>query len=143
MVSFQNEMVNYLVDINNPGLLNECGDLIPLRIGQLRSGNVEADITTTLNRLFNYWPMWVQGIYLHTLTHSTLMVTSVEFIIASGYAEINLTGHVVKQPDKCNKKRIKAQVDKTVRQFKAVKSFQIWVDGKNFNDQISLDGGKQ
>lgn len=41
------------------------------------------------------------------------MVTSVEIKIASGRVEINLTGHVVKQANKCNKKRIKAQVDKT------------------------------
>lgn len=143
MVSFQNEMINYLVDVNNPGLLNECGDLVPFRIGQIRTGNIETDITTALNTLFSYWPMWVQGVYLNTLNYSTLMVASVEFNVASGHAGINLTGHVVKQPDKCNKKRIKAQVDQTVRQFKEVKSFQIWVDGKNFNDQISLDGGKQ
>jgi len=136
-------MINYLVDINNPGLLNDCGDLVAFRIGQLRTGDVEADISTALNTLFRYWPMWVQGTYLNTLYASTLSVVSVSYKPGSGFAEINLTGRVVKQQSKCNKKQIKAQIDQTVRQFKEVKSFQIWVDGKNFNDQISLDGGNQ
>ena len=57
----------------------------------------------------------------------------------SGLATVNLRGTYAKPDDDCDNLRVKAQVWTTVRQFRGVRTTNIYLNGIPFGDRVSND----
>jgi len=97
-----------------------CGDsLFKANTGLWRSGDIEADVHTALERLFfkrkNFGELY-NPVYL-----SNMSVSSVNFNSYTGEVKIQLDGTYVRSGDRCDDRRVHDQIWSTVRQFKDIK----------------------
>jgi hypothetical protein len=112
-----------------------CGDsLIPLNTGVARSGDVAVDVTLALGRLF-YQREFFGNLY-NPLFRSNMSVKSVEFDEKSGLINVYLDGTYVRSGDRCDDRRVRAQVWTTIRQFKQVKTIYILLRSSLLGDLL-------
>ena len=110
----------YYIQLDTDGPV-ACGDsLVPLNTGMARTGNIEADVTTALSRLF-YQRQFFGNLY-NALFRSNMSVNSVEFEENTGLINVYLDGTYVRSDDRCDDRRVRAQVWTTIKQFKEIKS---------------------
>jgi hypothetical protein len=108
-----------------------CGDsLFATGTGNVRSGDLEKDITTALNSLFSTGVKYIGDLY-NPLYQSNLRVSKLEIIKGSGDVTAYLTGNFVKPKNDCDKARYRAQVWQTVLQFPEVSRFHAWVNNRS------------
>ncbi len=113
----------YYIQLNTDGPV-ACGDsLIPLNTGVARTGDVEADVAVALGRLF-YQREYFGNLY-NALFRSNMSVTRVEFEENTGLVNVYLDGTYVRSGDRCDDRRVRAQVWTTIRQFKVIKTVYI------------------
>ncbi|MCK4726450.1 MAG: GerMN domain-containing protein, partial [Anaerolineales bacterium] len=125
----------YYIQLETGGPVS-CGDsLIRANTGVWRTGDVEADVTTALNRLF-YKREFIGSLY-NPIFRSNFQVQSVEFKDFSGYIEVNLVGTYVRSDDRCDDSRVRAQVWTTIRQFAGVKTVKVLLNGNLLGDILA------
>jgi len=125
----------YYIQLETGGPVS-CGDsLIRANTGVWRTGNVEADVTTALNRLF-YKREFIGSLY-NPIFRSNFQMQSVEFKDFSGYIEVNLVGTYVRSDDRCDDSRVRAQVWTTIRQFAGVKTVKVLLNGNLLGDILA------
>lgn len=126
-------ITSYLISENTGGNAG-CGDtLIPLSSGQVRSGDVVADVTTALNSLFSIGVQYSGGFY-NAVYQSSLKVSKVDFSSSDGLMIVYLSGKFTKPKDGCEKERYRDQVWGTIYQFSEVDKANIWVNDKLLGD---------
>ena len=109
----------YYIQLDTDGPV-ACGDsLIPVNTGVARTGNIEADVATALGRLF-YQREFFGNLY-NALFRSNMSVKSVEFEENTGLVNVYLDGTYVRSDDRCDDRRVRAQVWTTIKQFKEIK----------------------
>ena len=101
-----------------------CGDsLVKANTGIWRSGDIEADVRTALERLFfkrkNFGELY-NPVYLSNMT-----VSSVDFNSYTGLISLQLDGTYVRSGDRCDDRRVHDQIWSTIRQFKGIKTVYI------------------
>lgn len=134
--SVDNAIRIYFISPNAGGPV-ACGDyVIGLGIGEPRTSDISEGIEKGLKTLFSYKSEWVGGLY-NPLGRSNIKVESVRF--NSGLATVNLRGTYAKPDDDCDNLRVKAQVWTTVRQFRGVRTTNIYLNGIPFGDRVSND----
>ena len=113
----------YYIQLNTGGPV-ACGDsLVKANTGVWRSGDIEADVKTALERLFfkrKFFGELYNPVYL-----SNLAVQSVDFQESQGLVNVYLDGTYVRSGDRCDDGRVRAQIWTTIRQFKAIKTVYI------------------
>jgi hypothetical protein len=115
-----------------------CGDsLVAANTGLSRTGDIEADVRTALERLF-FKLQWFGGLY-NPIYLSNLSVTNVSFNAPTGEVSVDLTGSYVRSGDRCDEGRVRAQVWTTIRQFKDIKTVYILLDGNLLGDILSTE----
>ena len=116
---------------------NACGDtIVGISSGFSRTGDTKEDIRIALDTLFASGSN--VGAYHNATYPSSFRVSEVEFNKSSGNAVITLKGTYVKPSDYCEGSRYHDQVWSTARQFKEVKTVDIWLDnGKLLGDLLS------
>jgi hypothetical protein len=128
----------YYIQLNVGGPV-ACGDnVIGLGIGEARTSDISKDAEKALQRLLSNKSEYVSGLY-NPLYRSNIKVDSVEFRRSNGLITVNLRGTYSKPEDDCDNLRVKAQVWKTVRQFRGVKATNIYLNGIPFGDRVSND----
>ncbi len=116
-----------------------CGDTaVPVGSGVEQSGDIEEDLAKALRNLFSYKDDYVGGLY-NPLANSNLRVNGVNFNSDNGLMTVDLTGTYKPTGDKCDNTRVKAQVWQTIRQWRAVKATNIYLNGIPFGDRVSND----
>lgn len=116
-----------------------CGEVaIGVGIGQSRSNEISKDAEIALANLFSYKSEYVFGLY-NPLFRSNIKVSSVDFSRSSGHITVNLRGTYKKPQDDCDNLRVKAQVWSTAKQFRGVKTTNIYLNGIPFGDRVSND----
>ncbi len=122
-----NIIVKYLVHQGTGGPVG-CGDsLVPVSVGQIRTGDVNEDVKLAINSLFSTGTKYVGDLF-NPLFQSKLRATDVKLKKSSGNVTIHLTGSFTKPKDDCDKLLYRAQVWSTVRQFPEVKNATIWLN---------------
>ena len=125
----------YYIQLDTGGPVS-CGDtLIRANTGAWRTGDVEADVTTALKRLF-YKREFIGSLY-NPIFRSNFQVQSVEYKDFSGYVEVNLVGTYVRSGDRCDDSRVRAQVWTTIRQFPRVKNVKVLLNGNLLGDILA------
>jgi len=133
-ITYENAIFIYFIHPNTGGPVG-CGDsLVPLTIGQIRSGDVVRDMTIALNALFSAGQY--SGALINTTYTSNLHVNSIDFDKYTGLAKVYMTGSFTKPKNNCDKSRYRAQVWATAKQFQGVKRAEIWVDSKLLGDLL-------
>jgi hypothetical protein len=116
-----------------------CGDAaVAVSAGVKRSGSVSDDVYNALKQLFSHKSEYVGGL-LNPLYRSNLRVNKVTFNSKNGLITVDLTGTYKPTGDPCDNSRVKAQIWQTVRQYKAVKATNIYLNGIPFGDRVSND----
>lgn len=125
-------IVNYFFILGTGGPLG-CGDSIFYNnTGQVRTGDLERDIATALQKQLSNRAEYVGDLY-NPLHKSNLKVNGVDFDPASGHVAISLNGSMSSTYD-CEAKRMGEQVLYTLSQFPEVKSRVIWLNSGLFED---------
>lgn len=116
-----------------------CGDAaVAVSAGMNRSGSVSDDVAFALKQLFSHKEEYVGGL-LNPLYRSNLRVNDVSFNSKNGLITVDLTGTYKPTGDDCDNSRVKAQIWQTVRQFREVKTTNIYLNGIPFGDRVSND----
>jgi len=116
-----------------------CGDsLIAVSSGVKISGDVAEDVAAGLERLFAVRDKFLGDLY-NPLAASNIRVEKVDFERTNGLITVYLRGTYKPSGDACDHTRVKAQVWSTVRQFRAVKLTNIYLNGIPFGDRVSND----
>ena len=125
----------YYILANSDGPLN-CGDsAVKVNTGIYRTGDVAADVTTALQRLFNkqqFIGNLVNPVYL-----SNWRIDSVDFKDYEGLVNVSLSGGYVRSGDRCDDSRVRAQIWSTIRQFPGVKTVYILMNGNLLGDILA------
>jgi hypothetical protein len=128
----------YFISLGDGGPV-ACGDyLIGVSTGVSRSKDPERDITIALEKLFSYSQKYEFGLY-NPLYLSNIRLDKVDFRSGGGLVNVYLRGKYVRPEDKCDNLRVKAQVWTTIRQFRAVKATNIYLNRVPFGDLVSND----
>lgn len=106
-------IVFYLVHLDTGGPYG-CGDnLIPIRTGKTRTGNLDSDVQIAIDALFS------TGQYSMSLYNATypskLKFSGLQ--LSKGEAIVDLKGTYVKPANACDASRYRAQVWTTIQQF--------------------------
>lgn len=113
----------YYILLNDGGPV-ACGDsLVKANTGLARTGDIEADVRTALERLFfkrQYFGRLYNPVYL-----SNLEVESVKYDKNTKEVSVRLDGTYVRSGDRCDDGRVRAQIWTTIRQFEGVKTVYI------------------
>lgn len=130
----EDAIVAYFVIVGSGGPVG-CGDnLIPVRTGQYRTGNVEEDLKVALNYLFSAGE-YIIGLY--NATHaSSLKAGDVDFNPGTGKTHAGLTGTYVPPVTKCDAYRYREQVWQTAYQFDEITSFTPLLGGALLGDRL-------
>lgn len=113
-----------------------CGDsLISINTGVWRTGDVESDVRTALQRLF-VKQQWIAGLY-NPAYLSNIQVDSVKFKAFQGILSIRLSGTYVRSGDRCDDRRVREQVWNTIRQFSGIKTIDILLNGNLLGDILA------
>jgi hypothetical protein len=116
-----------------------CGDsLYAVNTGLPRTGDVAADATTALKRLFAYRYEFNGSLY-QSLYQSNITVDSVTFKPSIGVISIRLGGTYVRTGDDCDNSRARAQIWQTIRQFSEVKTVDIFLNSNLLGDVLAND----
>ena len=133
-------IVFYLVHLETGGPYG-CGDnLIPIRTGQMRTGDLSSDVQIAIDALFS---IGQYSMSLYNATYpSKLKFSGLQLI--KGEAIVDLNGTYIKPANACDASRYRAQVWTTIQQFpeiqRAIPKFKgallgdllsIYSDGKN------------
>lgn len=113
-----------------------CGDsVMPVNTGAWRTGDMESDVRTSLERLF------VKQQYIAGLTNpaylSNIQVGTVNYKAFQGIIEIRLSGTYVRSGERCDDRRVRAQVWGTIRQFSGIKTIDILLNGNLLGDILA------
>ncbi len=113
-----------------------CGDsLVSINTGVWRTGDVESDVRTALQRLF-VKQQYIAGLYNHAYL-SNIQVDSVNFKAFQGILSIRLSGTYVRTGDRCDDRRVREQVWNTIRQFSGIKTIDILLNGNLLGDILA------
>lgn len=138
VAAVEDPILMYFVSLGDSGPI-ACGDyIIGVSTGVSRSNDVERDITIALEKLFSYNQKMEFGLY-NPLYLSNLRLDKVDFQSGGGLVNVYLRGKYVRPEDKCDNLRVKAQVWTTIRQFRAVKATNIYLNRVPFGDLVSND----
>jgi hypothetical protein len=125
----------YYIFTNNDGPLH-CGDsAVKVNTGAYRTGNIETDVTTALQRLFTkqqYFGNLYNPVYL-----SNWRIDSVDFKAYEGLVNVSLSGGYVRSGDRCDDSRVRTQIWSTIRQFSGVKTVYILMNGNLLGDILA------
>lgn len=131
--SVENPIVYYLIQPDTGGP-EACGDsIIGIGIGVSRSNDISNDVTLALEALLGQKSEWVLGLF-NPVSWSTINLKDVSF--SEGLITVNFTGKFEKSDDKCDNLRVKAQIWSTIRQFRAIKSTNIYLNNVPFGDRF-------
>jgi hypothetical protein len=125
----------YMIQKDSGGKV-ACGDsIVPINTGLWRTGDVESDVRTALQRLF-VKQQFIAGLnnpaYL-----SNIQVDSVDFRNFQGIISIRLSGTYVRSGDRCDDRRVREQVWSTIRQFSGIKTIDILLNGNLLGDILA------
>lgn len=125
----------YMIQIGNGGPI-ACGDSsVPINTGVWRTGDMESDVRTALQRLF-VKQQFIAGLnnpaYL-----SNIQVDSVNYKAFQGILSIRLSGTYVRSGDRCDDRRVREQVWSTIRQFSGIKTIDILLNGNLLGDILA------
>lgn len=125
----------YMIQKDNGGPI-ACGDsTVPINTGVWRTGDMESDVRTALQRLF-VKQQFIAGLnnpaYL-----SNIQVDSVDFKSFQGILSIRLSGTYVRSGDRCDDRRVREQVWGTIRQFSGIKTIDILLNGNLLGDILA------
>jgi hypothetical protein len=125
----------YLVDTDTGGSV-ACGDtLVPINTGQARSGDLAQDVATGLKNLF-VKRQFILGLY-NPLYISNIGVTDVWYKEYSQTIYVRLQGTYVRSDDRCDTRRVRAQIWATIRQFGGVKVVDILLNDNLLGDILA------
>ena len=135
-----NNIVIYLTHVGTGGPI-ACGDnLVPLRTGQVRTGNIEKDIQIAVDALF---AVGEYSMSLYNATYpSKLRFSGLELI--KGEAVVDLSGEYIKPGNACDASRFRAQLWTTIQQFPEIQRVIPKYKGALLGDLLAIysDGGK-
>jgi hypothetical protein len=137
----ENAIIFYLTLVGTGGSVG-CGDsLLKMTTGQVRSGDVAADLKVALGAIFNAGQY--TGATYNAVYPSRLSVDRIE-ITLDGTAVVNFSGSYEKPANSCDASRYRSQVWGTALQFKEIKRFEPWVGNALLGDRLSVysDSGK-
>jgi hypothetical protein len=127
----------YYIQLDTEGPV-ACGDsLVAANTGMSRTGDIEADVRTALERLF-FKRQWF-GVLYNPIYLSNLSVANVSFNAPTGEISVDLTGSYIRSGDRCDEGRVRAQVWTTIRQFKDIKTVYVLLDGNLLGDILSTE----
>lgn len=129
----ENPIVMYFIQPNTDGP-EACGDsIIGVGIGVSRSNDISNDVTLALEALLGQKSEWVLGLF-NPVSRSSIRVRDVSF--SEGLITVNFAGTYVRSDEKCDNLRVKAQIWSTIRQFRAIKSTNIYLNNIPFGDRF-------
>jgi hypothetical protein len=115
-----------------------CGDsLVAANTGLWRSGDVEADVQSALERLF-FKRQWFGRLY-NPLYLSNISVASVAFEKGSGLVSVYLKGTYVRSEDRCDNGRVRAQIWTTIRQFEGIQTVYVLLNENLLGDILATE----
>jgi len=133
--SGEEAIYGYYILLGNDGPLS-CGDsAVKVNTGVYRTGNVETDVATALQHLFNK-QQYIGNLY-NPVYLSNWRVDSVEFKAYEGLVNVSLSGGYVRSGDRCDDSRVRTQVWSTIRQFPDVKTVYILMNGNLLGDILA------
>lgn len=131
-----NALYIYVTQLDTDGNVG-CGDsLVPLYIGRIRSGNLEADLKTSLDALFAAG-RYPGGLYNATYP-SNLTVDWINYNEIEKSAHVQLNGNYVTPADACDALRYRDQVKATAFQFTSIKEFIPYVGSSLLEDRLAV-----
>jgi hypothetical protein len=131
-----NTMWIYFIRLDSGGTVG-CGDsAVAVGSGVPQTGDISKDVEAALEVLFSYRDEYYGELY-NPLFRSNIRVDSVSF--REGLITVNLRGTYKQSGDKCDNTRVKAQVWSTIRQYRAIKATNIYLNDIPFGDRVSND----
>lgn len=135
-VAFKDAIWVYYIELETGGP-DGCGDTaVPFSINLPKTGNIENDVTNAMRALLSYRGLNF-GDYYNPLAHAEMSLSSVDFNEKTGNLTVEMSGAYPSSRDKCDNSRVRAQVFKTVRQFKEVSGTDIRLNGNSFGDRVA------
>jgi len=132
----ENAIIFYLTSVGTGGPIG-CGDsLVKLSTGQIRTGNLAADLKVALDAIFRSGH-YVGGLYNATYP-SSLQVGGVDFNQTTGVAIVQLSGSYSKPESACDASRYRSQVWGTALQFDEIARFIPWVGNSLLGDRLAV-----
>lgn len=133
--SGEEAIYGYYILLGEDGPLS-CGDTaVKVNTGVYRTGDVEIDVATALQRLFNK-QQFIGNLY-NPVYLSNWRVDSVEFKAFEGLVNVSLSGGYVRSGDRCDDSRVRTQIWSTIRQFPGVKTVYILMNGNLLGDILA------
>lgn len=125
----------YYILLNSDGPV-ACGDsAVKVNTGAYRSGDVATDVTSALKRLFNK-QQFIGNLY-NPVYLSNWRIDSVDFKSYEGQVNVTLSGGYVRSGDRCDDRRVRAQIWSTIRQFPGVRTVYITLNGNLLGDILA------
>ncbi len=138
VAAVEDPILMYFISLSDTGPV-ACGDyVIGVSTGVSRSNDPERDITIALEKLFSYSEEYEFGLY-NPLFRSNIRLDKVDFQTGGGLVNVYLRGKYIRPEDKCDNLRVKVQVWTTIRQLRAVKTTNIYLNRVPFGDLVSND----
>jgi hypothetical protein len=125
----------YYVQLDTDGPKGCGSSLVPINTGLPRSGDIEADVTSALGRLFS--KVKGSGELVNPAYLSNIEIQSVTFKKFSGLVDVRLKGTYVRSGDRCDDSRVREQVWTTIRQFPGVKTVYILLNENLLGDILA------
>ena len=132
----ENTVNIYFIQLNAGSA--ECGDrIIAVSSGVEISGDIEDDVKAGLRKLFSYKEKFYGDLY-NPLYASKLRVEKVD-LNKSGLIEVWFSGTYQPSGDPCDNTRVRTQIWHTIKQFRGVKTTNIFLKGIPFGDRLAND----
>lgn len=129
----------YAYYITNPtGNPDGCQPSFGVSIGVSRSNDIAKDVKLALQSLLAVKSEYYGTLY-NPLFRSNIKVQSVKFNTRTGLITVDLSGTYKPTGEKCDNTGVKSQVWDTIRQFRAVKMTNIYLNNIPFGDRVSND----
>ena len=129
----------YAYYITSPnGAADGCQPAFGLSIGVSRSNDIAKDVKLALQSLFAVKTEFY-GSFYNPLYRSKIKVQEVDFNQRNGLITVELSGTYKPTGEDCDNTGVKSQVWSTIRQFRAIKMTNIYLNGIPFGDRVSND----
>ena len=127
----------YYISMPN-GVADGCQNPFGLSIGVSRSNDIAKDVKLALQNLFAVKSEFY-GSFYNPLFRSNIKVQKVNFDKSDGLITVDLSGTYKPTGEDCDNTGVKSQVWGTIRQFRAIKMTNIYLNGIPFGDRVSND----
>lgn len=125
----------FLISQNTGGSI--CGDsAVSIKTSVVETNDIEKNVEAALKQLLGIRSTWAGNLY-NPLANSNLKLAEVKFNRGSGVIMVRFRGEYVPTGDPCDNTRVRAQVWSTIKQFRGIKSTNIYLNNMPFGDRLS------